>query len=193
MGIWTCCPSGYPKLVHGCCQLKIDPVYFEANMLTTAQLNAKKQGEIYPYGMICILVFDSDICSHLCTYFYVYYVCKTPNLALFRCPFVCNSSRSFVFPWQRQGVIDDTSTLLISIQAAPHLAMLLYDILISWFAYLCRQAMHRSWALGNMRICVLCSMKDIQYLPLLWKSLINCAHRTFFEWWGRILYSPARN
>lgn len=48
---------------------------------------------------------------------------------------------------------------------------LLYDILMSSFAYLCRQHTDQ----GNMCICRLCSVRDIQYLPLLWRSLINCA------------------
>lgn len=49
--------------------------------------------------------------------------------------------------------------LFFPIWPAPHLAMVFYDILIGWFAYLYQQLMYRTWVQWNLFICVLCSRK----------------------------------
>lgn len=133
-----------------------------------------------------IKVCHSDVYSHLFIYaqMYIYHINPQHTLSVWSDIVCVYFHWQPCLPWQRRnkGLLMTPKTCLpppsVSIWPASHHGMLVYNVPISWFAYLCRQAMCRSWARGNMCICVLCSVKYIQYLPFLLQSLINCAHRT---------------
>lgn len=161
---------------------------------------AKCKREIHPSGMICMLVAVWLSYLQLVIYhIHIFTVCVNLQLNLMEvcfCICVCMCGRGWGgcmqfwpqpgFPWQRQdkGIIDDTLTPLHfhSACSTPYRLTFTALSLVDLHIYVNK----RHTDPGNMHVCVLCSMKDIQYLPLLWKSLMNCVRGTLCESsWGR--------